>query len=79
MTDDEILEKCRAEVIKRETMDGPEAESAVRRINRVAARGQRAKNSTQSTVEGAEITDAANTTPEAKSPCDSPASRPWAI
>lgn len=40
--DDEIKKVLRDEVIKRETMDGPEAQAAVRRVNRIGARNARA-------------------------------------
>jgi predicted type IV restriction endonuclease len=70
VADDEILKVLREEVIKRETTDGPEAETAVRRINRVGSRILRAKTNGQASAEGKEkiVTagDPANATP----PCD---------
>ncbi|HZL35351.1 MAG TPA: hypothetical protein VFC78_08575 [Tepidisphaeraceae bacterium] len=45
VSDEEILKVLQAEVIKRETMDGPEAETAVRRINRIGSRSLRGKAS----------------------------------
>jgi hypothetical protein len=45
--DDEIIKVLRDEVIKRETVDGPEAEVAGRRVNRIGSRGLRVKTPLQ--------------------------------
>lgn len=47
VADEEILNVLRDEVIKRETVDGPEAEAAVRRVNRIESRNLRAKSPCQ--------------------------------
>jgi hypothetical protein len=41
--DDEIVKVLSTDVIKRETMDGPEADAAVRKVNRIGARVLRGK------------------------------------
>jgi hypothetical protein len=41
--DDVIVQALTAEVIKRDNLEGPEAEAAVKRVNRVEARAQRPK------------------------------------
>jgi hypothetical protein len=52
--DDEILKVLCGEVIKRETMDGPEAEAAIRRVNRIGSRSLRAKTPSQAPAESSE-------------------------
>jgi hypothetical protein len=65
--DDEIVKVLRDEVIKRETTDGPEAEAAVRRVNRIASRNSRDKTSPQGRAEVAE---------NAGTDCDAMATKP---
>jgi len=49
--DDEIVKVLSDDVIKRETMDGPEAEAAVRRVNKIASQRLRDKAASQSPSE----------------------------
>jgi hypothetical protein len=67
--DDEILKVLSNEVIKRETTDGPEAEAAVRRVNRINSRNLRSKTPSSA---GAECIDASadDDGPTTKPPCD---------
>ncbi len=52
--DDEILKVLCNEVIKRDTMEGPEADVAVHRVNRFGSHGSRSKASPQTTAENTE-------------------------
>ncbi|MGA2582973.1 MAG: type I restriction enzyme HsdR N-terminal domain-containing protein [Tepidisphaeraceae bacterium] len=56
VTDKEILKVLSEEVIKRETTDGPEAEAAVKRVNRKESRSLRAKAPGVEPAEGGEDT-----------------------
>jgi len=59
--DDEIIKVLQNEVIKRETMDGPEADAAIRRVNRSGSRASRAKCAPQAeAAEKAVATDHAD-------------------
>jgi cyanate lyase len=56
VADEEIVKVLRTDVIKRETMDGPEADAAVRRINRIESRNLRAKAACEAPAEVPEKT-----------------------
>jgi hypothetical protein len=63
VADDEIIKVLRDEVIKRETTDGQEAESAVRRVNRVASRSSRTKSPSQASSQAMNEAHPANGDP----------------
>jgi hypothetical protein len=56
VADEEIVKVLRNDVIKRETMDSPEADVAVRRINRIGSRALRMKTACEAPVEASEKT-----------------------
>jgi len=64
--DDEILKVLRDEVIKRETMDGPEAEAAARRISRIEQRSLHVKASAEATTETSSEPSISDDPPAAK-------------
>jgi hypothetical protein len=64
--DDEIIKVLTAEVIKRETLDGPEAESAARRINRTEARSLRASKDLTDSAKQTCTPESAKQPPETK-------------
>lgn len=68
--DEEILKVLRSEVIKRETVEGPEAETAVRRVNRIASRNSRGKATFQNPADGTEKVAPAAEPPVVRSSCD---------
>jgi predicted type IV restriction endonuclease len=47
VSDEEIAKVLRDEVIKRETLEGPEAETALRRVNKVESKNQKARLNSQ--------------------------------
>jgi hypothetical protein len=69
--DDEIIKVLQNEVIKRETMDGPEADAAVRRVNRMGSRTARAKIASQADAAGKAA--AADDSHAVSPPCKDPA------
>ncbi len=68
--DEEILKVLRSEVIKRETMDGPEAEVAVKRINRIGSKNSRLKAASQASPEASQNIKSADGQPLDSTPCE---------
>jgi predicted type IV restriction endonuclease len=68
--DDEILKVLRGEVIKRETLEGPEAETAARRVNKIASRNSRAKAVAPPTLDKALKSEPSDDAANAKLSCD---------
>jgi hypothetical protein len=69
--DGEIIKVLQSEVIKRETMDGPEADAATRRVNKAGSRNSHPKNSSQPETVEKIVTEAV-----ANPPCDDPKPEP---